>query len=100
MPKKRNKKAQKAKKSARDIQTPASDRETSVDSEKAISRQRTDPHGKRIFASFNFTSNNEPSQLNLVETTRANNLTEAQLEKETLPQMQATTIQMTGQIWN
>jgi hypothetical protein len=71
MPKKRTKKAQKAKKSARDIQTPVSDRESSVDSEKAISRQRTDPDGTRIFASFAFTSNYKPSQQNLVGTKKA-----------------------------
>lgn len=103
MPKKKNKKAQKAKKSARDIQTPVSDRENSVDSEKAISRQRTDPQGTRIFASFNFTPNLNTLQRNLVGTTKVNNLTEgsgligAPLEKETSLQMQATTIQMTEQ---
>jgi hypothetical protein len=52
MPKKKNKKAQQAGKSARDIQTPVSDRENSVESEKGISRERTGPHGTRIFASF------------------------------------------------
>jgi hypothetical protein len=71
MPKKRNKKAQKAKKSARDIQTPLSERENSIDSEKVIPRQRTDPHGTQIFTSLNFTSNDESSQQNLVETIKA-----------------------------
>ncbi|OKP09368.1 hypothetical protein PENSUB_5283 [Penicillium subrubescens] len=42
MPNKGKKKAQKAKKSARDIQTPVSDRENSVDSGKAISSERED----------------------------------------------------------
>ncbi|KAJ5461037.1 uncharacterized protein N7458_002589 [Penicillium daleae] len=46
MPKKRNKKAQKANKSARDIQTPVSDRENNVDSERAIPKQRTDPEAE------------------------------------------------------
>jgi hypothetical protein len=55
---------------------------------------------------FNFTTNHEPSQQNLVETIKVNNLTErpgllgAQLEKETLPQMQVIMIQRTEQIWN
>jgi hypothetical protein len=67
MPKKGKKKAQNAKKSARDIQTPVSDRENSVDSGKAISRQRTDPQGTCKFASSNFTSSFDYSQQSLVE---------------------------------
>lgn len=106
MTKKRTKKAQKARKSARDIQTPVSNRENSSDSEEENSRQGTAPHGTQAFSARDFTSNIKPSQQNLVETAKANNLTEgsgfigARLGKGTLPLMRVTTIQRTEQIKN